>query len=123
MSKKHRPPFAERLIQALGDGIRHNRGEITLRTTELEIPEPPPAYRAADVLRVRQQLHMSQPIFAALLHVSVKTIQSWEQGERNPSHAAARLLQTIEQPDMLPAFLARQRARGLARQVASQPSS
>jgi putative transcriptional regulator len=38
---------------------------------------------------------MSQFVFASVLNVSVKTVQSWEQGERRPSHAALRLLEII----------------------------
>jgi predicted transcriptional regulator len=38
---------------------------------------------------------MSQGVFAKMLNVSAKTVQSWEQGERRPSQAALRLLQVI----------------------------
>ena len=33
---------------------------------------------------------MSQSVFARVLNVSTKTVQSWEQGERKPSYAALR---------------------------------
>jgi putative transcriptional regulator len=39
---------------------------------------------------------MSQGVFARTLNVSVKTVQSWEQGERKPSQAALRLLQLLD---------------------------
>ncbi len=97
--------FAESIKQGLRDGIRHNRGEIQLRVTQVNVPEPPPSYGAEDVLHIRRQLHLSQAAFAALLHVSTKTVQSWEQGERRPSQAAARLLQTIEQPALIADFV------------------
>jgi len=45
---------------------------------------------------------MSQPIFAKLVNVAVKTLQSWEQGARRPSEAARRLIQVFsERPAML----------------------
>ena len=100
-----RPPLAERLKEALQEGIRHNQGEIQLRVTEVVVPDPPPRYDPQEVVRLRQHLHLSQAAFAAFLHVSVKTVQSWEQGDRSPSHTAARLLQMIEQPDILADFV------------------
>ena len=69
------------------------RGERTLRTTE--VPERPPALAAQDLIRLRHQFQMSQGLFAQLLNVSRKTVQSWEQGDRQPSQAALRLLQIL----------------------------
>jgi transcriptional regulator with XRE-family HTH domain len=40
---------------------------------------------------------MSQAVFAQLLNVSTKTVQSWEQGSRKPSQASLRLIQILEQ--------------------------
>jgi putative transcriptional regulator len=40
---------------------------------------------------------MSQAMFARLLNVSPKTVQSWEHGTRKPSQAALRLIQVFEQ--------------------------
>lgn len=45
-----------------------------------------------DVARVRQKTGLSQARFAALLGVSVRTLQDWEQGRRAPSGAARTLL-------------------------------
>ena len=36
---------------------------------------------------------MSQGVLAGYLNVSVKTVQSWEQGTRSPKAGEARLLQ------------------------------
>jgi transcriptional regulator with XRE-family HTH domain len=51
---------------------------------------------AREVLRLRQQCKMSQAVFAQMLNVSTKSVQSWGQGERRPSQAALRLLQVLE---------------------------
>lgn len=50
---------------------------------------------ALDVQRIRQNLNLSQAQFAALVHVSVKTLRNWEQGARVPGGAAAALLTAI----------------------------
>jgi DNA-binding transcriptional regulator YiaG len=50
---------------------------------------------ALNVQEIRQGLNLSQSQFAALMHVSVKTLRNWEQGARVPGGAAAALLTAI----------------------------
>jgi putative transcriptional regulator len=45
-----------------------------------------------DVATIREKTGLSQARFAALLGVSVRTLQDWEQGRRAPSGAARTLL-------------------------------
>ena len=44
------------------------------------------------VATIREQMGLSQDKFAALLGVSIRTLQEWEQGRRAPSGAARTLL-------------------------------
>lgn len=44
----------------------------------------------------REQNNYSQGIFANVLNVSIKTVQSWESGVRAPSHVALRLLEVVD---------------------------
>ncbi len=44
-----------------------------------------------DVLAIRESYALSQTKFAVLLGISVKTLQNWEQGRREP-HGPARVL-------------------------------
>jgi putative transcriptional regulator len=44
------------------------------------------------VVEIREKTGLSQARFAALLGVSVRTLQEWEQGRRAPSGAARTLL-------------------------------
>jgi putative transcriptional regulator len=94
---KVRRPLAERLKTSLEEGIRHVRGEITLKTTVVELPDEPPEIDASTLVAIRDQSRMSQAVFARLLNVSTKTVQSWEQGLRTPSHASRRLIQIYSQ--------------------------
>jgi putative transcriptional regulator len=48
------------------------------------------------IRRLRENLHISQAVFAAYLNASVSTVQKWENGDKKPSGAAARLLSVIE---------------------------
>ena len=52
------------------------------RTFEFEEP---------DVVAIRDEYGLSQAKFAALLGISVRTLQNWEQGRRRP-HGTARVL-------------------------------
>ncbi len=45
-----------------------------------------------DAKAVRKKLGLSQQGFAAMLNVSIRTLQAWEQGVRHPSGAAASLI-------------------------------
>jgi putative transcriptional regulator len=89
-----RPPLFHRLKAGLEEGIQFAKGELNLRT--MRVPAQPPRLGARDVAGLRQALKMSQGVFAQTLNVSPKTVQSWEQGERQPSQAALRLLQILQ---------------------------
>lgn len=100
MTAKQRKPLFERLKQSVGEGIAHVRGDLTLRT--VDVPEEPPEIDGTTLAALRAQAAMSQSVFAKLLNVSTKTLQSWEQGVRQPSDASRRLLQVFsEQPEMM----------------------
>jgi putative transcriptional regulator len=48
------------------------------------------------IIRAREKSSLSQAQFAALLGVSVHTLQDWEQGRREPSVAAKTLIRIAE---------------------------
>lgn len=48
------------------------------------------------ILRAREKSGLSQAEFAGLLGVSVRTLQDWEQGRRQPSGAARSLILIAE---------------------------
>lgn len=83
--------------QEILDGIReikeYKAGKRTLRARSLKTPSSP------KVIRLR--LKLSQAAFAALMGVSLRTVQDWEQGRRKPSGPAIALLRIAEQkPDV-----------------------
>ena len=88
--------FYERLKEGLEEVLAHTEKKITLRSEIIEIPKPPTDYTAKDIKKIREKGPYSQSIFAKVLNVSVKTVQSWESGERFPSHAALRLLEIVD---------------------------
>ncbi|ARP88847.1 helix-turn-helix domain-containing protein [Bordetella genomosp. 9] len=49
-------------------------------------------WQASRISEARSRVGLPQADFAKLLGVSVRTLQDWEQGRRNPSGAAKTLL-------------------------------
>ena len=87
--------LGELLVQSLTelrDGLRGQSGKLTVRT--VEIPDPP-RFTSKDIHRLRDELGLSQGLFAKLLGVSRKLIEAWEAGTRTPSPMACRLLDAI----------------------------
>ena len=81
--------FAE-LVQSVKQmqAIRQGKDVPARRTTGRGLA---PA-SAIDVAALRAQFGLSQATFAALLGISVGTLQGWEQGRRRPEGAARVLL-------------------------------
>lgn len=84
------------LKKGLEEALAFSEGKITLKSELIEIPGPPDDYTANDIKKIREKSHYSQGIFAKVLNVSIKTVQSWEAGTRIPSHAALRLLEIVD---------------------------
>jgi putative transcriptional regulator len=73
--------------QEILDGIRAIKsGRIGRRFTTASYP----------ILRAREKSGLTQEQFAALLGVSVRTLQDWEQGRREPTAAAKTLIRIAE---------------------------
>ncbi len=85
--------FFDDLHEGLEEAIAYERGKKTLRTRHIELPPPPKEYQAKEIKKIRSKADYSQGVFARVLNVSVKTVRSWESGERSPNHAALRLLE------------------------------
>ncbi len=73
------------LVESVREGRAILRGEANpAREFVIEAP---------NVKRIRAGYQLSQTEFAALLGISVKTLQNWEQGRRKPEGPARVLLQ------------------------------
>lgn len=53
-------------------------------------------HAAPDPLAIRERLGLSQSRFAAIIGVSVRTLQNWEQGRRHPDGPAKALLRVVD---------------------------
>lgn len=92
----------KKLKAGLEDAIAYDQGKIELRSEDVVLPEPPKQYKAQEIKKIRKNHNYSQGVFARVLNVSIKTVQSWESGQRTPSHSALRLLEVIDKGIYLP---------------------
>jgi len=78
--------FAE-LVASVREGGAILRGDVApTRTFVMD---------KLDIKSIRESYNLSQGQFAALLGISVKTLQSWEQGRRTPEGPALILLRVV----------------------------
>lgn len=61
-----------------------------------EVPHRRISYPSTDVRSLRKHLELTQEEFAAMIGVSVRTLQNWEQGHREPEGPAKALLRVAE---------------------------
>lgn len=77
------------ILEGIHEIKQFKKGRFELRTSELSAPSSPQA--------IRLKLNLSQSAFAGLMGVSVRTLQDWEQGRRDPQGPAVALLRIAEQ--------------------------
>lgn len=58
--------------------------------------EPVPDFDADKIRDLREDLHLSQTVLAAVLNTSVSTVRKWEAGDKRPSGPSLKLLSLIE---------------------------
>jgi putative transcriptional regulator len=91
MAKRKKVRIFRHLKESLESALAFERGEnVDVRVTEL--PPPPKQLSPEEIKKIRHALNASQTLFATLLNVSPKSVQSWEQGARRPTSAALKLL-------------------------------
>jgi putative transcriptional regulator len=88
MSKAKQDPEMKRFQNDLLQSVRDMRSKRAAKTTKVIVT------RASEA---RSRVGLTQAEFAKLLGVSVRTLQDWEQGRREPTGAARTLLRVAEQ--------------------------
>ena len=94
--------FAD-LKEAMEDAVAFEHGRRRdLKVTRVQAPRRPKAMSPRDIARIREKLNCSQAVFAMMLNISIKTVQAWEQGSREPGDAALKLLSIAKKhPEVL----------------------
>jgi len=82
----------DKLFEELASGIEEmkavERGEAS--------PARVTSITRTEVTRIRQSMNLSQPQFARMMGISVRTLQNWEQGHRKPTGPAKVLLSLMQ---------------------------
>ncbi|MDO8272149.1 MAG: type II toxin-antitoxin system MqsA family antitoxin [Gammaproteobacteria bacterium] len=84
-----RRDIGSEILAGIAEIKQFKRGQLGLRSSELSKPSAPQL--------IRLKLNLSQSAFAGLMGVSVRTLQDWEQGRRDPQGPAVALLRIAEQ--------------------------
>jgi putative transcriptional regulator len=77
------------ILEGIIEVKAYKTGKVTLKSRELKEP--------ASAQIIRKNLNLSQSAFAGLMGGSLRTVQDWEQGRRQPSGPAKSLLRIAEQ--------------------------
>ena len=86
-----RKELFDELVQSVKEGMAILRGEMEpSRVFVVDKKEKP------DVKLIRSKFGISQSEFAAMLGISVRTLENWEQGHRTPKGPARILLKVAE---------------------------
>ena len=90
-----------RILEEMHDSAKglHSIGiisEVTMRDFDKLCLSPIHELNSKSIAKLRRREKVSQAIFAALLNISVSTVQKWEIGKKKPSGAALKLLNLIE---------------------------
>jgi putative transcriptional regulator len=70
--------------------------KATMRSFDVSCLAAPARLKPRQIKKLRERLHVSQPVFARYLNTSESTIEKWETGAKQPSGMALTLLSVVE---------------------------
>jgi putative transcriptional regulator len=90
------------IIEGLQELLDYSEGKIDLRTSRLSVAPVCETISVEEIKDTREKLGMSQGVFAIVMGVSTKTVQSWETGRYMPDGAARRLITLLQSDPEIP---------------------
>ena len=90
------------LIEAMQEALDHSIGKLDLRTSRLTVIPVCETISPEEIKDTRLRLGMSQMVFAMIIGVSKKTVESWEAGRYKPDGAARRLITILQKDSSFP---------------------
>ncbi len=85
----------DEIKNGLEQAIDYEKGKLKAKTTTL-IVRPVPDFSAKQIKTIRNDLGMTQNLFAQVFGVSKKTVEAWEAGRNNPDGPARRMLSILQ---------------------------
>ena len=96
--KPRRDVFGE-IMEGMQALAAERQGKATLRTHPVDYREAP-VISPKELVKIRESLQISRPLFAAYLRTNVRTLENWEQGRAKPNAQAALLINMVKRyPD------------------------
>jgi putative transcriptional regulator len=90
------------LMEAMQEALDHSKGKVELRTSRMNIAPVREMITPDEIKDTRKSLGMTQGVFAIVLGVSKKTVESWEAGRYTPDGAARRLITVLQADHSFP---------------------
>jgi putative transcriptional regulator len=69
--------------------------QITLREFDRMCLPPVEPLEPEQIKQIREEAKVSQAVFAAILNISLSTVQKWEIGQKRPTGTALKLLHLV----------------------------
>lgn len=94
---KTKSPIFEAVYETAKD--LHRMGFIDkrkMRKFEALCLDPIPEYDSKKIRALRDHLHLSQAVLAAVLNTSISTVRKWEVGDKHPSGPSLKLLNLLD---------------------------
>jgi len=93
------------LFEELSEGFdalaEQRPGKLTLKTHSVET-RPVHDIQAAELVALRERLHLSRAVFARYLRTNPRTLENWEQGRAKPNAQAVLSIRLVAHyPDTL----------------------
>ncbi len=83
--------ISDSLLSGAKQALAHARGEKSrVKVHKVKVP------KQVDVKSIREKLHLTRQAFADRFGFSIRTLEKWEQGVRQPDGAARAYLVVIE---------------------------
>ena len=100
MRNKIKNALGSTISDIIRNGGKTSFTEKELKSLNVDIPQV--HLNADEIKKIRNQIHLSQAVFARLLNVSLSTIRQWEQGIKKPTGSTQVLLELLhKKPDIL----------------------
>ena len=84
----------KRIIEGLREAVAYMDGTADKSSYKTHTVRRPPEH--VDVKAIRNDMGLTQAMFAAQFGFSINTLRNWEQGKRKPDPAARAYLRVIE---------------------------
>lgn len=87
--------FFEDMMKSVQQAQDFIDGKPTKVKSNVVIVKEIPQYNPEAIKTLRMDLQLTQKLFAGLMGVSVRTVESWENGQNRPNGSAARLMELL----------------------------